>query len=565
MKNAVETNSGCKQDPTFFAIHSLISKKLILSAGILSMILSACSNKDITVWVATPWQQVLQNTPPGDGQTVTIKAASNEYEPFRLIVHNSGKNKLTDLNITVSSLKSNDGEIPSGNIQLYRANYLHVTKPSNRSKNPAGFYPDALIPIVEPETENVSDHVTYVAAPFSVDTAINAEIWCDLYVPAGTKPGTYSGLVTLTKKKKKMAKVPVTLNVWDFELPAEITMLSHFGSLNSAAVKLMGIEAGGGEFLEMEDLYNQELLKHRAVPSTPGNIWPEWNEKDGIIERGEAGRLKKLIEADHFNTIDIPFRYKDEPKKCKAYLAATAKWLKNLGYLDKAYIYLEDEPNDAKEYAVVRQQGALIKAADPDIARLCTEQTITSDPKWGNLYGAVDIWCPLWGLWDEKTAVERLAKGEKLWSYTALCQRDEGTPWWQVDMDPINFRVPMWLSWHYDITGFLYWSSVYWGPYGSLQGIWDAPYFRKNFWGEGMLLYPGQPAGIKGFVPSIRLKLYREAAEDYEYMVLAAKSGRGDEVDKIVNSLVTNFQQWNRDNEAYADAREKLADLIMKK
>lgn len=565
MKNIDEVNSVRNQNATFPNVHRLMSKRLILLAGILTMVLSACSNKDVTVWIATPWQQVLQNTPPGDVRSVTIKAASNEYEPFRLIVHNSGKINLTDLNVTVSNLKSNDGEITAANIKLYRANYLNVTKPSNRSKNPAGFYPDALIPFIESAVvKNVSDQVTYVAAPFSVDTASNAEIWCDLYVPDVTKPGTYSGEVTLAKKKKKIAEIPVTLIVWDFELPAEIAMLSHFGSLNSAAVKLMGIEAGGREFLEMEDLYNKELLKHRAVPSTPGNIWPEWNEKDGIIERGEAERLKKLIEVDHFNTIDIPFRYKDEPKKCKAYLAATAKWLKSLGYLDKAYIYLEDEPNDAKEYAVVRQQGALIKAADPGIARLCTEQTITSDPEWGNLYGAVDIWCPLWGLWDEKTAVERLAKGEKLWSYTALCQRAEGTPWWQVDMDPINFIVPMWLSWHYDITGFLYWSSVYWGPYGSLQGVWEAPYFRKNFWGEGMLLYPGQPAGVKGFVPSIRLKLYREAAEDYEYMVLAAKSGRSDEVDKIVNSLVTNFQQWNRDNAAYADAREKLADLIMK-
>ena len=564
MKNIVEARSRRTQNETSPYVHRLMSVMLILFTGILFIVLSGCSKNGVTVWVATPWQQVLQNTPPGDVQTVTLKAASNEYEPFRLIVHNSGKNKLTDLNVSISSLAGSDGEISAENIQLYRANYLNVTKPSSRSKNPAGFYPDALIPFNKPEAENVSDQVTYIAAPFSVDTASNAEIWCDLYVPAGTKSGTYSGVVTLAKKKSRIAEVPVTLNVWNFELPVKISMLSHFGSLNSAAVKLMGIEASGRKFLEMEDLYNKELLKHRTVPSSPGNIWPEWNEKDGLIDHGEAERLKKLIEVDHFNTIDIPFRYKNEPKKCKAYLAATAKWLRNLGYLDKAYIYLEDEPNDAREYAIVRQQGALIKSADPGIARLCTEQTITSDTKWGNLYGAVDIWCPLWGLWDEKTAIERLAKGEKLWSYTALCQRDEGTPWWQVDMDPLNYRVPMWLSWHYDITGFLYWSSVYWGPYGSLKGVWEAPWFRKNFWGEGTLLYPGQPAGINGFVPSIRLKLYREAAEDYEYMVLAAKSGKGDEVDKIVNSLVTNFQQWNRDKESYAEAREKLADLIVK-
>ena len=228
-----------------------------------------------------------------------------------------------------------------------------------------------------------------------------------------------------------------------------------------------------------------------------------------------------------------------------------------------AYIYLEDEPNNPEEYEIVRRQGKLIRSADPDIKRMCTEQTITSNPEWGDLYGAVDIWCPLWGLWDEPTARERLSLGEELWSYTALCQRAEGTPWWQIDMDPVNFRVPMWLSWHYNITGFLYWSSVYWDPYGSLEGVWEAPYFRKNFWGEGMLLYPGQPAGIKGFVPSIRLKLYREAAEDYEYMAMASNLGKSADVDMIVKKLVTNFQIWNHDISGYEQAREQLANIII--
>jgi hypothetical protein len=207
----------------------------------------------------------------------------------------------------------------------------------------------------------------------------------------------------------------------------------------------------------------------------------------------------------------------------------------------------------------------MIKSADPEIGRMCTEQTIPSKPERGNLYGAVTIWCPLWGLWNDSTAQQRLALGEKLWSYTALCQGPEGTPWWQVDFDPLNFRSPMWISWHFNITGFLYWSSTWWNAYGSLEGVWEAPYFRKNYWGEGMLLYPGQPAGVKGFVPSIRLKLYRESVEDYEYMVLAGNQGKKADVDKIVDRIATSFQKWSHDRNAYEKAREELADLIMKK
>ena len=444
-------------------------KKLTFIAIALIMIVPACTQKGATVWVASPWQRVLRSTPPGEMRDVKLKSAANEYEPFRLIIHSDSR-PLTEVNVTVSSLKSENGEISASNIQLYRANYLNVTKPSNRTKNPVDWYPDALIPFMDPQVGNKDGNVTYVAAPFSVDTAQNAEVWCDLFVPSGTKPGMYQGTATVLAGKRKLAKVPIELKVWDFELPAKIAMLSHFGSLNSNAAKMMGIEVGSEEFIAMEALYNKELLENRAVPSTPANVWPEWNEKEGIIENGEADRMKQLVEKEHFNALDIPFRYKDEPKKCKAYLAATAEWLKKLGYLDMAYMYLEDEPNDAKEYEIVRKQGALIKSANPGIARMCTEQTITSNKEWGDLYGAVDIWCPLWGLWNDSTAKERLAKGEKLWSYTALCQGPEGTPWWQIDMEPMNFRSPMWISWHFNITGFLYWSSVWWNGYKTSAG-----------------------------------------------------------------------------------------------
>jgi hypothetical protein len=527
------------------------------------MVLSACSQKDTIVWVASPWQRVMRNTPPNEMNEVKLKAAANEYEPFRIIIH-AGTLPLKNVNVIVSSLKNTNGEIPSSNLQLYRANYLNITKPSYRTKNPVGWYPDALIPFTEPQSGNKSGNVTCVAAPFNIDTAQNAEVWCDLHVPSGTKSGIYIGRATVIAEKRKLATIPIELKVWDFEIPDKISMYSHFGGLNNEAAKMMGVEVGSEEFNAIEALYDKELLKHRAVPSAPGSIWPEWNEKDGIIDHGEANRLKQLIEIEHQNVIDIPFRFKEEPQKCKAYLSATAEWLKNQGYLNMAYMYLEDEPNNAAQYETVRKQGALIKSANTGIARLCTEQTKTSNKAWGNLYGAVDIWCPLWGLWDDSTAKIRLSMGEKMWSYTALCQGPDGTPWWQIDMDPVNFRSPIWISWHFNINGFLYWSSTWWNDYKTPQGVWEAPAFRNNYWGEGMLLYPGQPAGIKGFVPSIRLKLYREAVEDYEYMVLATNQGKGEEVKKIVDGIATSFQAWNHDQSAYEQARERLAELIQK-
>ena len=243
------------KDPQHSIVNSLevylLPLRKVMLISVLLVLFSACNNnKDIIVWIASPWQHVLQNTPPGDLKEVNLQAAGNEYESFRVIIHNAGEEELSGLNLSVSKLKSNEGEIHPGNYQLYRANYLHVTKPSSRSKNPPGYYPDALIPFAASGSEQDPAMIKYVAAPFSVDTASNAEIWCDLFVPKRTIPGTYHGTVSLKKDKKTLVKIPVSITVWDFELPDTFAMRSHFGSLRRNAVKMMGIEPGTLEFDE---------------------------------------------------------------------------------------------------------------------------------------------------------------------------------------------------------------------------------------------------------------------------------------------------------------------------
>ncbi|MDY0167036.1 MAG: DUF4091 domain-containing protein [Thermoguttaceae bacterium] len=552
-------------------------KMMLVIMLLLGATATATAQRDATVWVASPWQRVLRDTSPGNQDVAHIKAAANEYAPIRLIV-SAGQEALNGVTAEISDLRSGDNVIQASNVQMFRAHYLHIPEPSARTENPTGWYPDALIPFVDPQSGKELSGAMYDAVPFDVERGQNAEIWCDVWVPSGTPAGLYRATVTVTEGKVKLAAVPVELQVWGFELPAELAMRSNFGELGRRVTSMVAPESTVEEAAAIEQLYIAELLRHRAVPSSLGDIWPDWTPDGGIKETGQAERLRCLVEEKHVNALRIPFRYQDDPKQAKAYLTAMADWLRSLGYLDLAYIYLRDEPNDAEEYETVRQQGKLIQEADPGIARMCTEQTVTSNPEWGNLYGAVDIWCPLWGLWDEPTANERLNLGERLWSYTALCQGPKATPWWQIDMEPLNFRAPFWVSWHYNITGFLYWSSVYWQAYETMEGVWERPAFRDKFWGEGMLLYPGPPAGIKGPVPSIRLKLVREAMEDYEYMTMAAgvhgerraqnRSQRSDvekKTDSIVADVVRSFQDWSHDPEAYERARERLAEIIMKK
>jgi len=537
--------------------------------------------QETVVWTASPWQHVLQGDEPGPGRSIDLRCAKNEYEPFRLIIR-AGTGGLKDVMVEVTDFTGPKGVIEADNITLYRAHYLHVFEPSLRSTAQPGWYPDALIPFIDPATGEPPQGGEITAAPFDILAGDNQEVWGDVYVPHDTPAGAYEGKVTVMVGAERLARLPINLQVWDFALPDTIAMRSNFGSLGSRVAKAHGMEAGTEEFVPVEDRYIDELLSHRAIPRSFGNVWPEFNAETGELDSSATHeRLRALIEDKHVNALNMQFPYRDEPEKCKAYLRATAAYLREHGWLEMAYIYLKDEPNNAEEYEIVRQQAALIHEADPEILRLCTEQTLTSNPEWGDLYGAVDIWCPLWGLWDEKTAKQRLKQGEELWSYTALCQRDERNPFWQIDFAPITFRAPFWVSWTYDVTGFLYWSSVYWGDY---EDVYAKPHFRDKYWGEGMLLYPGPPAGVQGPVPSIRLKLIREALEDYEYMTLAGRGksrggyhapemdiehfpivpreAGGTRVDAMVRRIAPSFLEWSRNPDDYERARAELARMI---
>jgi hypothetical protein len=520
-------------------------------------ICGVASSQNPAVWVASPWEHVLRSTEPGPDRSVSLYAGRNEYEPFRVIVR-AGEQPLADVNLVASGLKGPAGEIPAANLSLFREHYINVFEPSLRSTAPTGWYPDALVPFVDPVDGSELSGATCDGVPFSVEANTNQGVWLDVYVPPDAEAGEYAGSVTVTAAGATLAEVAVTLTVWDFTLPETIAMRSCFGSFGRIA-KPLGMDAASEEFRQVEDLYIDTMLAHRCIPSSVGPIWPEWSQEAGIDDSASGERLRTMVEDRHVNALQLPFAYRDDPEKCKAYLRDMAAYLREKGWLDLAYIYMKDEPNDPEEYEIVRQQGELIHQADPGIHRMCTEQTITSNPEWGDLYGAVDIWCPLWGLYDEETARQRQELGEEIWSYTALCQRDETNPFWQIDFPPIVFRSPFWVSWHYDIKGFLYWSSVYWDPE---KDVWTRPHFRDKFWGEGMLLYPGTEAGIKGPVTSIRLKLIREAMEDFEYMTLAAAAGHKEQVDAIVNGLARSFTDWERDPAAYMEARAQLAALI---
>jgi hypothetical protein len=219
-----------------------------------------------------------------------------------------------------------------------------------------------------------------------------------------------------------------------------------------------------------------------------------------------------------------------------------------------------------------------VREAKSAVKVLVVEQTWTApgqggaDAAWGDLYGAVDIWCPLFSLHQQESAAQRQALGETIWTYTALCQ-GKPTPWWHIDFPLLNYRVPAWMAWRCRMRGLLYWGGMsYWAK---VDDPWQqAPYYAGSgklqqgqkgivFQGEGSLVYPARAVGYDGIVPTIRLKALRDAVEDYDYLALLEGQGQAAAADEIVKPLAESFFAWERDPAAYEQVRAKLAALIL--
>jgi len=85
--------------------------------------------------------------------------------------------------------------------------------------------------------------------------------------------------------------------------------------------------------------------------------------------------------------------------------------------------------------------------------------------------------------------------------------------------------------------------------------------------GDGTLFYPGTPDMVGGTDPipieSMRMKLFRDGREDYEYLRFLQRHGQGAQAQAIAVSLFPATYDTDRTDADVAGARTALADLIV--
>jgi hypothetical protein len=512
---------------------------------------------------------------------VHLSAARNEWISFQILVRSEVP--LVIQRIEPLEFEAKGGElIPTSNVHLFRQHQIHLTVGTERNGSfRAGWYPDPLIPFCNPLTEAALDG-RLRALPFDLPANETHGFWIDIHVPVEAKPGLYRNTFRICAEGDHDTDIPVELTVWDFQLPDTPTMQTAFGS----PVQVMqayyiqrakeGKEVAPSDWPAIEKQCSKLMSEHRinAVPLTD-YLSPRIDHAGGYnisAERIEA--LRQFIDQYHVNALQAPnpgdvFKNPERRDRDKLRL-----WLKAIDVaverLDRPnvlfYFYLVDEPNNWETYDFISKWGKAIHEAKSVVKVMVTESTKPRNVTWGNLYGAVNIWCPLFPEFDPLSAASRLEHGEALWVYTALCQEDR-TPWWHIDYPLLNYRVPAWIAWRYRISGLLYWDMAHWkevdDPWGEAWTYHHPQARGKVYNGEGTLVYPARPVGYDGIVPSLRLKALRDGIQDYDYLTILERLGLAEEAREIVLPLANSWFKWNEDPVAYEKARVKLAEMII--
>ncbi len=347
----------------------------------------------------------------------------------------------------------------------------------------------------------------------------------------------------------------VTLNVWNFSYPETPNLATAVGLWDTRIANWYG-------------LYNKDIFKTFYDYLLEHKL-SSYDLPYDILDP----RADEYMSDPRVTSFCVRWRGEiDIEKVDKIY----EKLKTNPVWMAKAVLYASDEPHSQEGFDKIRNNFPIYKERWPELKILIpfnvNRQVSENEDQLDFLSQYIDVLCPKLDMFKSEDRFPRYYErlmalkegGKGIWTYVANIP---GAPYSnvQIDMTGLTNRVVFWQTYQYNADGFLYWCVNNWL---SDTDVWKDGNGELNYWGDGMLLYPGSSNrynySFEQFAPfpSIRLKIVRDGVEDYDLLKMAEELFGREWLDEKLNAVSpTNFS-ISVDNDGFAAIRTEIGNAI---
>lgn len=538
----------------------------------------------------------------GKAIPLAVSLAGGEYEPAQVVLRPNRAAHLREAGML--GMRDPAGRVSTVTVKVEEVAYVQVTRPTDAACQ-RGWYPDPLPPL---------------RLPLELRAGENQPLWLTFHAPTGAVAGVHRGELRLLVDDTEV-RVPLAVEVYDFELPRETTLRSALG-LGMGEIARYHRLTNRADRVAVFEKYLANFAEHRISPYSFYDHAPieVTFPGEGPGQRARVSfeafdrAAERWLNGAKFNTFQLPLQgmgggtfhsrhpgrlagfdegTPEHARLFRDYLGQVERHLAERGWLGRAFTYWFDEP-DPKDYDFVVAGMKRLKDAAPGIRRMLTEQPEAA------LLGHVDIWCGLTPEWTSERVRERRASGEEVWWYICTAPKEPYVTEF-IDHPGTELRLWPWQSWQYGVTGILVWATVYWTsplayPEPTLQDPWRDPMSwvsgygfpvgHRGPWGngDGRFLYPPRRDPNRSLDPnfdapinSLRWENLRDGMEDYEYLELLRREvvrreaeGGSAEALARAKSLLTvppeiskGLTQFTVDPKPILEHRDKVARAIV--
>lgn len=476
-----------------------------ISLVFLSHVASAAT--DMTLWSSDALTKVIRSdTLKADSKmSLQISAARGEIVSSQVVFR--PRNNIAAASVNISDLRHSESGavIPASAIKLQWVRYIDI------DRNTAGIPTDELVvkapsSIPDPFWENRTIGVMINEAQ---------PIWIEIYVPDNAVSGDYNGTLTVTGGAE-LAELPVTLHVWNFQVPAE----RHLSVINWWRFPGLGfdVRSYSREYWDLLRQFCLFLVEHRQtdIVVSIGLIQEKGDDKQDYsydtsrLERYAEVAFAAGIRRAHLHSVGRRTQHITNPasriepnEKSLRRLAVWEKVIRRRNWQDRFLVSISDEPfiHHEESYAAIVDR---VHKIAPSVR--CIEAVETE------YLGKLDIYVPKLShlnLWYPRFQKVR-REGAELWFYTC-CHPVGRYPNRFLDQPLLKVRVLHWINYLYDLDGYLHWGLNHFAT--------DNAYTQQAIsqglpLGDRAVVYPGR----KGLLGSLRFSAMRDGLQDFEYL-----------------------------------------------